>query len=68
MSDPSLCRTSCSYRAARDTFGHLTEIFAVDTSGDMNNLARKILLEGKSSHSLPAGIFFRMYLPASNDV
>ena len=34
----------------------------------MNDLARTILLEGRTNESLPAGHFFRMHLPMSNDL
>eukprot|EP00095_Tigriopus_kingsejongensis_P009770 maker-scaffold1182_size56756-snap-gene-0.7 protein:Tk09770 transcript:maker-scaffold1182_size56756-snap-gene-0.7-mRNA-1 annotation:"hypothetical protein KGM_07295" len=58
---------TCTW-AAQSVFGEMTEIFAVDPSSDMNDLARAILLEGKLSHSLPAGTFFRLHFPASNDL
>jgi hypothetical protein len=53
-------------RAVTETFGKMTEIFSVDTSAAMNDLARLILMEGRASQQNPAGIFFRMHLPASN--
>ena len=51
-----------------DLFGTMTEIFCVDTSTDMNDLAKWILKKGKANDSLPTGVFFRLALPVSNDV
>lgn len=46
----------------------MTEIFAVDPSPDMNDLAKLLLLGGRSGGALPAGTFFRLHFPASNEV
>ncbi|TRY61681.1 hypothetical protein TCAL_01437 [Tigriopus californicus] len=54
--------------AANSLFGEMSEIFAVDPSSSMNDLARAILLQGKTSHSLPAGHFFRLNCPTNNDL
>jgi len=48
--------------AARGVFGQMTEAFLVDTSKDMNDLAR-LILGGGDSMDLPAGITFRLQLP-----
>lgn len=40
----------------------------IDTSPEMNDLARTILMQGKPGLPLPAGYFFKMHLPMSNEV
>ena len=56
------------FRAARETFGHFNEVFCVDLSNEMHNVARIILQGGKKGDHLSAGHFFRMHLPQSAEV
>lgn len=52
----------------RDIFGEITEAFCVDTSSDMNDLARLILTKGVENDTLPAGISFRLHNPKSSNL
>jgi len=52
----------------RETFGDITEAFCVDTSSDMNDMARLILTKGVENDSLPAGISFRLHNPKSSNL
>eukprot|EP00088_Acartia_fossae_P049919 TRINITY_DN5544_c0_g1_i5.p1 TRINITY_DN5544_c0_g1~~TRINITY_DN5544_c0_g1_i5.p1 ORF type:complete len:507 (-),score=71.00 TRINITY_DN5544_c0_g1_i5:212-1732(-) len=46
-------------------FGKPTESYCVDTSSDMNDLARNIILKGEEDKSLPIGINFRLHTPST---
>ena len=55
--------------AAEEVFRRkMNETFCVDTSPEMNDLAKAILLDGKVEDDLSSGVHFRLGLPASNDL
>merc|ERR1719193_1928714 len=48
-----------AYWAASHTYGKLSEVFCVDTSTAMNDIARNIILKGEENGQLPTGMTFR---------
>ena len=52
--------------AAKEIFSELSEVFCVDLSKDMTDLAIAIILKGHMQHTLPAGYTFRLHLPRDN--
>jgi hypothetical protein len=59
----------CS-RAAKTVWGDvIKEVFNVDSSGDMNDLASLLLRGGKEEADVPIkGVFYRQFLPATHKV
>jgi hypothetical protein len=57
-------------RAARAVWGDvIQEVFNVDSSADMNDLASLLLRGGNEEAGMPIkGVFYRQFLPASHMV
>jgi len=58
-------------RNAKNFWGDsLKEYYCVDTSSTMNELAKLLLQEGNPNNEkiLPKGLFYRQFLPASQNV
>ena len=53
--------------AAQDIFGQMDEVFAVEPSAPMNDVARTVATKRRMT-KLDSGSFFRLRLPADNEV
>ena len=49
--------------AAKEIFGEMSEVFCVDSSQHMTDMAISLILKGHKQHTLPAGYTFRVHIP-----
>lgn len=66
----SVDKISSNFRVARKYWQEsLQEYFNVDSSSDMNELAKLILKGGDENTALPiSGVYYRQFLPATSTV
>jgi len=53
------------YWAAKNVFGKFSEVFCVDKSTEMNDVARNLILRGNENTPLPMGMSFRLHCPST---
>jgi len=56
------------YWAANQVFGNIAEMFCVDSSTNMNDLAKNIILKGAENKPLPLGVSFRLHTPSTTSL